>query len=471
MKVVLLLVASMVPVIVLVFLLRQAACYANRLWTAMIGLTLFHEVVLVVFPVWHSAFTDFSMERRMMSCASPEGVLRVMAGEAIFVIMFGVAFYILMKKRRCHYKDKQFGNISKKNEKFFLGMLATFGTIIYTDQFFNPRGYAEYVASIDQTSSSAIFTLCCDWFRTICWFPSIVACMFIFIRTKKEKYPFWLYVVAVIPLGELLLIGITAGLRGRITWVFSILVIIAFLKKQKKMIYIGLIGLICLLPIASFVYTTMRSCYYGALERGEGRSQLIGQFIDKAKTSDSFISSLGDIVNTASWRAQGPRNSSLLYELYDSGEGAGVAPYLGVIGFPVPRFIWAAKPIAGSSDGTTFGRAVYLVMRSCYWTPLTTMGPVLASAHAYWEGGWIWLAFAGVITGVFWGIILKWCDKVGGVLSIIVALSFCASLLIDGFLTTLYPLYSFGVSFWKFFIPLVVMYKATVLLFPKRKVI
>jgi hypothetical protein len=109
-------------------------------------------------------------------------------------------------------------------------------------------------------------------------------------------------------------------------------------------------------------------------------------------------------------------------------------------------------------DETNYGSAMFLVQRG-KGSPLDQMGPFLASAHAYWEGGWIWVILAGFFTGILWKIILSWCDARGGLVGVIVAVSFAASLLTNGIPTCLQPLYAFFPIFWSKVLPVLVLAK------------
>jgi hypothetical protein len=155
-------------------------------------------------------------------------------------------------------------------------------------------------------------------------------------------------------------------------------------------------------------------------------------------------------------RAQGPRNSVVLYNLYEKGAGADLSIYTGAILFAVPRFFWPEKPISGSLDGNDESTAVYKVIDIGYNLPY--MGSILASAHAYWEGGWIAVILYGFITGLLWSGVFIFCRKLPEHLSWIIALSFAAALLIDGFLTALYPLYAYILIAWKYIMPTLVLY-------------
>jgi len=459
----LLLLLTIVPIFVLGTLLVWVHKSGRKLWTVILGLTLFHELVLIVFPVWHSVFTDYSQERLMMASPKPIDLVVVMLGEAIFVTMFGIGFGIRRRRKMTVPVNRLIDKRLTRTDMLFLVTLTAFGMFIYLGDFIStPPSFQKYVAKVGGAFSTSFTGLIYAWSKAILWFPSLVACALVVTRFKNKRYPIWLSWMGAITLISLLLTGVTSGLRGRITWAISLLVISGYLKGQKRLIYAGLVFFVLLIPIFSILPGVVRSISYSVAEHGGSRIDLSKKVFRKLKQSRNnkvdLIDFGSNFLADASWRAQGPRNSTVLYKLFDEGNIPGFTPYIGAILFPLPRAIWPGKPIIGSSDGTTPGVAMYTVMRIGHGLSYHVMGPCLASAHAYWELGWAGILIYGLITGLFWNLILTWCDKIGGPLSIVIALSFSATLLIDGFLTMFAPLYSIITSFWKVFIPVIVIY-------------
>jgi hypothetical protein len=123
---------------------------------------------------------------------------------------------------------------------------------------------------------------------------------------------------------------------------------------------------------------------------------------------------------------------------------------------PIPRVFWPDKPVGGSTDSTNFGAAIYRVQQLKPDTGPTDMGPLLASSHAYWEGGTAFVLVAGLLTGLFWISLLRWTEVNPAMYKHIVVLCFMAALPIDGFFTALNPLYTFILIFYRI-IPLFVL--------------
>jgi len=138
----------------------------------------------------------------------------------------------------------------------------------------------------------------------------------------------------------------------------------------------------------------------------------------------------------------GPRNSAVLYQGWDDGRGAGWGASLSALVYPLPRALWAAKPPAGSIDSTPYGAAMFKVMSIGHGAPYYVMGPYLASAHAYWEGGIAGLLASGFATGGLWALFIALSRKVTLPLATTFLMTFASSLLIDGLYTAFVPLFS-----------------------------
>lgn len=471
----LLLFLCIVPILILWKLLVRAHKSGRKLWAAILGLTLFHELVLIVFPIWHSAFTDFSQERLMITSPDPIDLIAVLLGEAIFVTMFGVGFCIRLRRKMTVPANYRLNKQLSRSDILFWAVLTVIGVIIYVGGFvFVPHSFQNYVAQVEGTYSRSSGELIYNWFKSIFWFPSLLACTVVVTGSKNEKYPIWISWIGGIALLFLLLTGITSGLRGRIIWVASLLLVLGYLKGKKINTVIAFLLIALMIPIFTILPGVVRSISYSYAESGGSRvdltNEVFHEIIDTINNKDNLLDSVNELLDAFSWRAQGPRNSTVLYKLHDSGNSGGFTPYIGGIFFPLPRIIWPDKPVIGSSDGTTFGRPAYIVMRIGYGLPYHTMGPYLASAAAYWSLGWFGVFLCGFATGLFWKLILTLCDNLNQSLSLVIALSFSAALLIDGLLTAFVPFYTIIVCCWKMFIPIVVFYKVLQIRFFSRDI-
>lgn len=90
-----LLIISGIPVLILGVFLVWSWRRISLLGTLIVGATLVHEIILILFPVWlPSVFTSFALEGDMYTPVSANDLLRVMNCESIFVLMFAIAFII-----------------------------------------------------------------------------------------------------------------------------------------------------------------------------------------------------------------------------------------------------------------------------------------------------------------------------------------------------------------------------------------
>lgn len=467
-----LLLVSLIPLIILGLLIKKAYRRGLRLQVGILGTTFVHEFLLVVFPIWYSVFTEYYWEHKMMVQVVPIDLLIVMIGEAVFVALFAIGIQI---GRKNVIQDKQTATLlGDRQERLFLFLLVGAGLLIYVILIMAP---ATTLQSTIEHSQGLYFTsafgMLFAWFRGFFQVSSLVAASLVLVNSKREKYSHILRLMAFSTLALVCLLGLSGGVRGRVVTVASFLAIVGFIKRRKELIYVGLVLIIVMLPFFSFLGGPFRSIYYSKAAEGSTKWDLISTVIKEAgesiKSGDKYDLSKRSFISSFAKRAQAPRNSVVLYQLYNDGLDAGFRPLGAAFVSPIPRMIWQEKGVAGSSDLTTYGSAVYLVRRVGYGSPLYNMGPYLASAHAYWEGGWIWLIFAGFVTGLIWNIILRWCAKSEKAINIIIALTLTYAVLANGFLTALQPLFDFVRLFWAAILPTIMLSKVAGLLFAVKK--
>jgi hypothetical protein len=235
----------------------------------------------------------------------------------------------------------------------------------------------------------------------------------------------------------------------------SMIAIGGFYQSRKRILVVAGVLTLLLIPLFPWLHSTMR---YASLSAPVGTSR-----VDMIPFLLSGITDLGTITEGAdagnfldSWaiRAEGPRNSTTLYALFDRGEAASYGPILGSIVLPVPRMWWADKPVAGSTDATTLGSAMYRVQQSKPNSAFYDMGPILASAHAYWEGGWLWLAAASLLSAWMWRWLLAWGERAGRCSVDVIILTFLTALPIDGFFGGINPVFAYVRILWLTLLPL-----------------
>jgi len=448
-----LLLFSTIPLVVLGILLRAAHRAGSTLRTAIVGATIFHESVLVVFPIWYSVFTGFYLVREIG--ASPDSLLEIMIGEAIFVVLFASCMSFGVRARTVKQWRTAFSSESNRLERLVIILLGSIGLLINLWRFLTPvESLLESIHHADIIVPKEWWIVLGGWIKGAYEFPSLVAAALLVVG---PKIPRLLRFLGATSLSALALQGLSSGVRGRLLWVLSLLVIMGYLLNRKKVIYVAVGVLVLVLPLSVFLVGGYRSIYYTELE-GASRVKALSRLFEAVKTGEfkdpadvSFVASLAD-------RAQGPRNSIILHELYDSGQSAGFKPLSSALYMPIPRVVWPDKRPAGSIDKTNYGSAIYLVRGIGYGAPIYTMGPILSSGHAYWEWGWLGVVMSGVITGLFWNFLLTFSDRSARPLLLVIVLSFSAALLIDGLLTALMPVYAIVRAFWLFVVPTMLLY-------------
>lgn len=446
-------VLCLVPPILIALLLLLRKGHSNKVITAVLFATLIHELCLVTYPVLHSILKDFYFEKLMAISISTNDMIKVMLGESIYVLMFCLVLMFglgMSKSWRKNKNDVSSGSfIIPKTEYVLLGLLIIVGSFLFAMGLFllGTRIENSVVAQFYDWATGAFFSIT----------PIIASAILITKKQSFRKYPL-LSMFALICLISVVIIGILMGLRGRIMWVASFIAIAGYLNSKRKYLFISVLLIVIILPLFSFLGGQYRGMAAESLMSGGRPLDLIKIILEEIKDKSIVAEQNMPFLDSFAQRAQGPRNSVVLYKLFEKGTGANPSVYLGSALFPVPRYFWPEKPIPGSLDDNPENSAIYKVVDIGYNLPY--MGSLLASAHAYWEGGWIAVILYGFLTGLLWFWIFVFCSKLPEHLAWIIALSFLASLLIDGFLTALYPLYTYILIAWKYVIPTLVLYGA-----------
>ena len=462
---------SIVPLGILGFLTKIAYQRGLRLRTAILGITFVHELLLVVFPVWYSVFTEYYFERKMLTQFSDNDFLAVITGEVIFVTLFAIGIQI---GRKNIVQRRQTATLSSEREQAFLFVLIGIGFFIHLFQFLGPlTSFDSAIAHSKGSYYSGTIGMLTSWFKGFFQTSSLVASALVLVDSKGKKYPLILRFMAFSCLAFISLVGLSVGIRGRIVVVALLLAVTGFVKKRKAPIYVGVALIGIMMPLFIFLGGPFRSIYYSQVDQGNSRVGLLRTLTEEVnniiKGEDVHQLSDRSFVNSFAERAQATRNSMVLYRLHEDGFGAGFRPLAASFVLPIPRVIWPGKGVAGSSNSSTYGAATYMVRRLGYGAPLYNMGPYLASAQAYWEGGWLWLIFSGFVTGLIWNVILRWYAKSGKAICIIIALIFVSGVLANGFLTAFQPLFEFVRLFWAAVFPTMMLSKgADVMLAIKR---
>jgi len=463
-----LLIVTGIPVLTLGALLVWSWRRISLLGTLIVGATLVHEIVLVSFPVWYSVFTDFELEGSMNALVGADDLLRVMTGESIFVMMFAFAFIVGWPRLRLQTGlaiRTAFCQNQIRRSRLVLNLLIVMGILVYIKRI-SP------ISTLPGGTGWSLEQLFLSLIQAFFWFTSLAACALVLTRRRALFTNPVQALLAGIPMLALVMVGLSTGLRGRIMWVISLLIVTGILNHQTKFVALGVVIAILMIPLFAFFGSAYRFIDKDDMMTGPARIEMFSLLYQEGRDRvvEETKNMADDFLYGLALRAQGPRNMVVLYRQYDNARGAGFNTYIGALFFPIPRLVWPEKPVAGGTDDTSLSSAMYKSMELSYGDQ-GTMGPILASAHAYWEGGWGWLVAAGFITGLIWNKIIKLCRRIPEDIAAVVTLAFAAALLNDGMLTMLTPLYAIIIAGWQSVLPVLIIYRSTVLFFAKRSII
>jgi hypothetical protein len=450
---VLICICAAIPVCILTLLTYRAHRCGRRLRAAVLGLTLIHELVLVAYPGWYEAATGFKAEVDLG--ITPFSLLVVYLGEALFVILFSATLYIrdYGTSRSAGPPEASEAGKHLKRDRLFLTTIIIAAFALYVGQFFHPTLDYEGLASNYQFKNyGGLSGVLSDWGGTLVRWPGLFAAGFVLVNRSIRKS---LRLLAASVLIAEMVYSMINGTRGGVIWVTSVVGLAGYFKNSKKLLITASVVAIAFAPLLSWMHTNMRYVTLAA-PTGTLNWQMIPALVEGAIHHQVLDSSAVGSNFMESWaiRAQGPLNSTYLYRFHDEGEGASYNPILGSITFPVPRALWSGKPVAGSTDASNLGSAIYRVQQPKPDNSFYDMGPILASAHAYWEGGWAFLYLAAVLTGWFWSKLLAWAEEAGSDSVNIIVLVFIAALPIDGFFSALNPIFTYIRLLWITLIPM-----------------
>jgi hypothetical protein len=454
---------SLVPVALLAILVRKSLRQWSRMVTTVLGLTLVHESVLIVFPLWYSYFTNYHLDRDIM--VDEKALFQVYFGEAVFITLFAVSFIFLARR----FSRGSAPDDSISPDSAVVRILMVFGVIMFVSQLlFESYTYDQFSRYYDVVIRSG-WDLILNWVESFILWPALIAAGLVAANPNRSRL---LRVLALIILVSYLLFAMVNGFRGRIVWVFTSLAAGAFLKGNRRLLTAAALVSIALVPLFPFFHANMRWAYWFS-PVGTTPADMVPRLLEFRTEAgrDPNAEGISGFLETWAGRAEGPRNSVAMYDLAEGGRYAGYLPILGAVVLPVPRVIWPDKPVAGSITNENLGAAIYLVQRAKPHGWIGDMGPVLASAHAYWEGGWPWLVLAAAFTGVLWSALLRWGERSQSETTNIIILVFLCALPIDGFFSAINPVYTYVRLIWTTLIPLLLLKFSVAVVSGKRRTI
>lgn len=416
------------------------------------GITVLHYIVLVAYPGVYSVLNNFADELELDR--TPDELMKVYMGDSIFIGFFIIGYMFIKITRQ--WQSERSDIWSAKNRRF-LQVLLVAGIVVYIEQLCEPAFTLRDVRNFaDITEYRDMLSRLIAYLSTVVRWPALFAGSMALLCWRKIPGA---AALALVVLAAQVGYAMVNGLRGGLVWVFCTLVMSATLLGRWRALTVCIFLGVISVPIFSVLHGEVR---WQNESGGGGKTnvELLSGTISAIADAFGSPRRLGQPGFFESWsdRAQGARNSIALYREFDAGNGAGSRPILASLATPIPRSFWARKPVGGSVDDTNLGAAIYLVQRLKYTSGPEDMGPILASAHAYWEGGWTWLCLAGVITGAFVGQVIKWSSRSPYVGNTIIGFCFSACLPIDGFLTVIAPVYCYILMIEKVALPIWIAY-------------
>jgi hypothetical protein len=415
--------------------------------------TVIHETILISLPCIMDVLNNYKLEKDLRFPFDPYDLLRVIIIENIYILIFLLPFIFLVKKPGFHFKtnpDKLYN---------FFALITCIGIIVGTYQILHRPTLEEIVDSYSQSGLTGSSNKFIAFFNITFDQTSIIAATILSVRAKSETYPKIYQYLGILMLMLILTLVATSGVRGRVVWVAEFVFLVAIFKKKYKPILYMLILALIFIPINNVLVTQIRPISEEIAKEGGITNQslinistvIIKGISQPNKDSPGLIESLDE-------RAQGPRNSAVLLKEYDAGRSPGLNIYTGALFYFFPRFV-INRPVIGSPDEYFQHAAIFKVMALNYANDtFINMGPMLASAHAYWEGGYIGVIIIAMLCSFFWISLITISYRLPMLLGLTICLMVCCALLIDGFISIFTPLYALISIVWKSILPLLLLY-------------
>ena len=399
-------------------------------------------------PMAYSLATGFTLEQQMEEAVRPNELVKVLLGEFIYVAGFAATLVFFESMRSSETTAAEI-TITPHTKRLLI-VLGCLGAAIAVSILLSPvQTLAEGSEHMAVKTYSGPVDLIETWLSAGFWCSGLYAGGVLFVAPFVSRAGRLIGLSAVLPLA---VFGMLSGIRGRVIWAVMSVLIAGVIFGARRKVGIALCGLVVSLPFFA-VMGNLNFRYAMAAELG-GKS--IFEVLPLLGAAQSQVASGGvkDMSDSLVARAMAARNSVILYRLYDRGEGCGLAALSSSIYLPIPRFLWPSKRPAGSCDSTEYGGAMYQVMSRGYASPYWVMGPYLASAHAYFDGGWIAVILFGPILGAAWSLICWFAEKRPMATALVYVMVFLSAFTLDGLFTGVAPIHELVRAFWLSFVPL-----------------
>lgn len=450
----LILILSLTPPIFLLILTYLFYSKKRNLEAILLFATFIHESLLVSLPCIYSLFSDFDNEKALRFIVTDLDLVSVLGYENLYIFFFMLPLLIFLRLYK--FNEVKRIAISHINIYPFLAFVTLLGIIVYSYQIINRPTIEQIVDSYSQSGlvgSNKFISLITITFEH----AAIISASVLSVKAKNDIYSKKYQILGTLLLILSIVIVITTGVRGRVVWVAEFIILVSLFKKNYRPIFLMILLGLMFIPLNNILVNQIRPISEEIAKEGGITNDAIVNItktIYKGITEeDSPSESSPNILSVLAERAQAPRNSVALIKEYDAGRKPGLNIYTGAIFYFIPRFI-IPRPVLGSPNDNFKDAAIFKVMDLNYsYNSFITMGPLLASAHAYWEGGILGIVFISLISSSIWICIFIMAYKKPIYMGLIICLLMGCALLIDGFISMFTPLYALISMFWKTVIP------------------
>ncbi len=326
---------------------------------------------------------------------------------AIYVLCFLFAFLTLRDKPvdRIRFLRANDGCDARVLVFVAIGTYVTVRKLIAPDPF---QTY-EQLAGIARAGTT-LYDVLTTYLQTMFEWTSTVAAV-IFLTLYRGRWHRTLKIAVVVYCILYLVRSLTLGLRGGLFIFLMLGLFFAYVQSGRiRAVYALVIGF-CALSMFSYLGGPYREQLYSLADLGTlDRLQVMVDGMTRSRATNE-ASGIAGTIDGLYHRLEASRDSVSLVRLFNAGHGVSLTPTTSALTAFIPARLGATPYYVTSSTADVFGTAMHVVRRETYGA--SDMGPYLASAHQYWEGGILYLVFGGLLCGWIWRAAVRWCIHSG----------------------------------------------------------
>jgi len=415
---------------------KKQSLYAAILLVLNINILMQMTIPLIMGP-----FFSFSIEKKFN--ISLLHMFEVVVLQIIYIAIFLTTFLYKKKNSKSGLPTirsniKNTVNLNSFDYRFFVFIII--GVYLFATSL-SLAGTVQTVAEIagEVQKDNSFLDLVTIYLRTMFEWTALVTAILFLFTSKGSKL---IRIIVIIFCVGVVIRQLALGLRGGVFIIAVLVMFVSYVKTNKINFRFIIPLLIVLIPVFSFLGGSFRDSITRGFLVEAGMNERLEIIASNMFSSDKTVSKYEETFSESVYsRLEATRNSVSLIETFNKGEGVGLKPLISSVTALVPQQITGVKNYAASSTDNAYGTAMHVVREKTYG--YTDMGPFLASAHEYWEGGPLYLIISAFLLGIIWRKVTKWCVRRGyDTISLIVLL-----LLLDahhGEMSILFP-FSLGV--------------------------